>query len=125
MQRKAKRSMGKRNLANARKLRGIFFIELEDEDFKRTIKHVRRKLEIPMPAAMPCKTPTNCRGETRRNIGKHKTKYACIVDADESRRIRLGGVPHRYHEDHISATGIISLSHCNLVHKFIPMPQAF
>ena len=39
-------------------------------------------------------------------------------------RIRLEGVPHRYHEDHISAKGINSLSHCNLVHKFIPMPEA-
>ena len=28
-------------------------------------------------------------------------------------RIRLEGVPHRYHEDHISAKGINSLSHYN------------
>ena len=39
-------------------------------------------------------------------------------------RIRLEGVPHKYHDDHISAKGINSLSHYNLVHKFIPMPQA-
>ena len=77
-----------------------------------------------MPAAMPCKTPVNCREETSRNIGKHKTKNACIVDADESMRIRLEGVPHRYHEDHTAAQGINSQSHYNLVHKFIPMPQA-
>ena len=43
------------------------------------------------------KTPANCRGETCRSIGKRKTKCACIVDADESMRIRLEGVPHRYH----------------------------
>ena len=30
-------------------------------------------------------------------------------------RIRLEGVPYRYHEDHIAATGINSLSHYNLV----------
>ena len=77
-----------------------------------------------MPAAMPYKTLVNCRGETCRNIGKLKTKYVFIVDADESMRIRLEGVPHKYHEDHISAKGINSLSHCNLVHKFIPMPEA-
>ena len=88
------------------------------------MKNARRKLEIPMPAAMPCKTPVNCRGETCRNFGKHKTKYACIVDADESMRKRLEGLSHKYHEDHISAKGINSLSHCNLVHKFIPMPEA-
>ena len=39
-------------------------------------------------------------------------------------RIRLKGVPQRYHEDHIAAKGINSLSRYNLVHKFIPMPQA-
>ena len=57
-------------------------------------------------------------------LGKSKTKYACIVEADESMRIRLEGVPCRYHEDHIAANGRNSLSHCNLVHKFIPNPQA-
>ena len=62
--------------------------------------------------------------ETYRGIGKSKTKYACIVEADESTRIRLEGVPCRYHEDHIAAKGINSLSNYNLVHKFIPMPQA-
>ena len=38
--------------------------------------------------------------------------------------IRMEGAPHRYHEDHISAKGINSLSRYNLVHKLIPMPQA-
>ena len=62
--------------------------------------------------------------ETCRNIGKHKTKYACIVEAGESQRIRLEGAPHRCHEDHIAGQGMNSLSHYNLVSKFIPMPQA-
>ena len=62
---------------------------------------------------MPCKTPANCSGETCRNVGKQKTNYACIVDADESMRIRLEGVPRRYHEDHIAAKGVNSLSHCH------------
>ena len=35
----------------------------------------------------------------------------------------MEGVPQRCREDHIAATGINSLSHHNLVHKFIPMPQ--
>ena len=29
-----------------------------------------------------------------------------------------------YHEDHIAGKGENSLQHYNLVHKFIPMPQA-
>ena len=122
--RKAKQKwiIEKPNLDNARKLRGVFFIEPDDEEFKRTMKNARRNLDI--PTAMPCKTPTNGRRETSRSIGKHKTNYACVVDADESMRIRLEGVPQRYHEDHIAAKGINSLSHYNLVHKFVPMLQA-
>ena len=77
----------KPKLDNARRLRGIFIIDPEDEEFKRVMKNARRMLEIPMPAAMACKTPANCRGETCRSIGKHKTKYACVVDADETVRI--------------------------------------
>ena len=118
---KQKWAIEKAKLENARQLRGIFFIESNDEDF--IMKNARRKLEIPMPAAMPCKTPLNS-GETYCGIVKSKTKHACIVDADESTRIRLEGVPHRYHEDHITAKGINSLSRYNLAHKFIPMPQA-
>ena len=78
---------------NVRKLRGFFFIEPEDEDFKSIMKNVRRKLEILVLAAMPCKTPINSLGEVYCGIGKHKTKYACVVEADESKRIRLEGDP--------------------------------
>ena len=77
-----------------------------------------------MPAAMLCKTPVYSSGETCRGIGKSKTKYAYIVEADESMRVRVEGIPYRYHEDHIAVKGINSLSHCNLVRKFIPIPQA-
>ena len=74
----------KPKLDNARQLRGIYFSEPDDEEFKLTMKASRRKLEVPMPATMPCKIPIKSSGETHRNIGKRKTKYACVVDADES-----------------------------------------
>ena len=45
----------KPKLDNARQSRGIFYVEPNDEEFKLTIKAARRKLEVPMPAAMPCK----------------------------------------------------------------------
>ena len=51
-----------------------------------------------------------------------KTRYACIVEADESTRKRVEGTLLKDHEDHIAGKGISSLSHYNLVHKFIPMP---
>ena len=46
-------------------------------------------------------------GETHRNIGKRKTKYACVVDADECPRPRLEGAGHKPHQDHIPAKGRI------------------
>ena len=81
-----------------------------------------RKFE--MPAAMPCKTQREKYRETCRVEKKCKTKYACIVEADESTRKRMEGSLHKYHEDHIAGKGMNSLSHYNLVHKFIPVPQA-
>ena len=54
---------------------------------------------------------------------KLKTKLACILEADESTRMRMGNsIPH-FHQDHIAGKGDNSLQHSNLVHKFIPMPQ--
>ena len=89
-----------------------------------TMKAARRKLEVPMPAAMPCKIPIKSSGETHRSIGKCTTKYACVVDADESTRPRLERAAHKPPQDHITAKGMNSLNHYNIVHKFFPMPQA-
>ena len=55
---------------------------------------------------------------------KVKTKLACIREADESTRLRMGNSETNYHEDHIAGKGDNSLQHYNLVHKLIPMPQA-
>ena len=40
---------------NARKLRGIYFIDPEDREFKETIQNARKKLETSVAPAMPCK----------------------------------------------------------------------
>ena len=50
--------------------------------------------------------------------------FACILEASESTRVRMEETLPKYHEDHIAGRGDISLQHYNLVHKFIPMPQA-
>ena len=76
----------KPKLDNARQLRGIFFIESNDEEFKLTMKAARRKLEVPTPSAMPCKIPT-------KSSGKKPTEI-------------LG----KLHQDHITAKGISSLT---------------
>ena len=90
---------------DVRQLRGIFFIEPDDEEFKLTINAARRKMEVPMPAGMLCKISIKSSVETQRNIGKRKTKYAWIVDADESTRPRLERAGHKHHQDHINQKG--------------------
>ena len=63
---KQKWSIEKPKLDNARKLRGIYFIDPEDQEFKKTIRNARRKLETPMAPAMPCRTCKKMKhGETR------------------------------------------------------------
>ena len=55
---------------------------------------------------------------------KLKTKLSCILEASESTRLRMGDSLPNHHEGHIAGKGDNSLQHYNLVHKFIPMPQA-
>ena len=78
---KQKWSHEKLHLDNARKLRGIYFIDPEDKEFKETIKNVRKKFETPMAPAM------------------------CILEASESTRLRMGESLPNHHEDHIAGKG--------------------
>ena len=55
---------------------------------------------------------------------KIKTKLACILEADESARMRMGNSIPTHHEDQIAGEGDNSLQLYLLVHKFIPMPRA-
>ena len=112
----------KLHLENERKLRGIYFLDPEDTEFKETIKNARKKLETSVAPAMPCKIlKKNCGSDGSNKI---QTKLACILEADESTRMRMGNSEPPNHEDHIAGKGENSLQHYNLVHKFIPMPQA-
>ena len=115
----------KPKLDNARKLRGIYFIDPEDKEFKETIKIARKKLETPMAPAMPCKTSKSSQHVgTIGKSNKIKSKLACILEASESTKLRMGESLPNHHEDHSAGTGDNSLQHYNLLHKFIPMPQA-
>ena len=99
---KQKWSNEKLHLENARKLRGIYFIDPEDKEFKETIKNAHKKLETSVSPAMPCKIMKNC-GSGGSN--KIKTKLACILEADESTRLRMGNSLPNHHEDHIAGKG--------------------
>ena len=112
----------KLHVENARKLLGIYFIDPAEKEFKETIKNARKKLETPIAPAMPCKImKKNCGSGASDKI---KTRLACIMEASESTRLRMGESLPNHHEDHTAGKGSCSLQHYNLVHKFIPMPQA-
>ena len=100
--------------------RGIYFIDPTGKEFKETIKNVRKKLETSIAPALPCKIVKNCGSGASNKI---KTRLSCVLEADESTRMRMGNSIPNNHEDHIAGKGENSLQHYNLVHKFIPMPK--
>ena len=103
LQEKQKWSHEKLHLDNGRKLRGIYFIDLEDKEFKETIKNARKKLEALVAPAMPCKTSKNSQHVvTSGKPNKIKTKLACILEASESTRLRMAELLPNHHEDHIA-----------------------
>ena len=109
---KQKWSIEKPKLDNARRLRGIYFIDPEDKEFKETIRNARKKLETPMAPAMPCKTCKKSKhGKTRGKTNDFKSKFACILEASESTRLRMEESLPKLHEDHIAGKGTI---HCNI-----------
>ena len=69
---KQKWSEEKIHLDNARRLRGIYFVDPEDKKLKETIKNARKKLETSVAPAMPCKIMKNC-GSGGFDKNKNKT----------------------------------------------------
>ena len=55
---------------------------------------------------------------------KSNQNLRVYLEASESTRLRMGESLPSHHEDHVAGKGDNSLKHYNLVHKFIPMPQA-
>ena len=96
----------KPQLDNAWKLRGIYFIDPEDKEFKETIKNARKKLETSVAPAMPCKISK----KSQNRVTRGKTN-------EESTRLRMEESPPNHHEDHIAGKGDSSLQQYYLVHK--------
>ena len=59
------------------------------------------------------------------NSNKIKTKLACILEADESRRLRMGNSEPNYHEDHIARKGDNSLQLYILVHQIYSYASSY
>ena len=116
---KQKWSNEKLHLENARKFRGIYFIDLEDKECKETIKNARKKLETSVAPAMPCKIMKNCGCGGSNKI---KTKLACILEADESTRLRMRNSVPNHQEDHIAGKEDYSI--IIWFTNLCPMPQA-
>ena len=120
---KQKWAIEKPKLDNARRLRGIYFIDPADAGFTETILKKRGE-SWKFRCEQLCLARSGV-ARTSRPIALlvlATTKYACIVEAGESTRKRLERTPHKDHEDHIVGKGTNSLNHCNLVQKLIPMP---
>ena len=76
---KQKWAIEKPKLDNARRLRGVYFVDPADEEFKRFMKKSRRKLEIPMLAAMPCRLQRCPCRETCCAVGEHMTNMHVLL----------------------------------------------
>ena len=95
------------------------------------MKNTRRKLEISMAPAMPCKRKnTECFWKPRQQLvaSSHKlnprTKFGNIVESHESTRPRAEISQPKHHQYHIAGRGYSSLNHYNVLHKFISVPKA-
>ena len=76
-------------LDNDRRLRGIHFRHPTDEEYKETITNARKKLEVPMEPAMPCKREI-CLTETSNR--KLFANPQCISESSENKVWLHGGI---------------------------------
>ena len=127
---KQERKNEKPKLNNARRLRGIYFIDPCDQDYEEHLKNPVRKLERSMAPAMPCKSmvhTSTTKVVAMQEIASQKnpqTIYGCTAEAHEFTRQRVKTSVPTKHEDRIAGKGFTSMTHYNFVHKFILMPQA-
>ena len=54
-----------------------------------------------------------------------KSRLTCILEADETKRLRMEGIEPRIHEDHTAEKGDNSLHHDIVVAREIGHPQAY
>ena len=100
-------------LDNARKMKGIYIIDPDDEEHKEILNNAKRKLEKPMAPAELCIR------------GVFQNMYSCIVESHESTRQHAeSSQSQKTMKTTLQSKGFTSMSLYNLLHKFIPMPQA-
>ena len=111
---KSKNALSRRQkLDNARKLTRIFFIDPEDEESEEPLKTKQeRNSKLLWNRLCPAR---------RRQESVWGATGNC---AHESTRTRLESTLPRNHEDHTAEREFNSLTHCNVVHKFVPVLPA-
>ena len=107
-------------LDNARKLRGIYFIDPDDMEFKDRMRNRRakswRRLWI-QPCCVRFKTWSTERPVAQTNPNTRRSKYACLVEAHESTRKRIVKTQQQIVRIALLGSGI-SLRHYNLLRMF-------
>ena len=127
LKKKQEWAKGKPKLDNARRLRGIHFIDPDDEEYKEILKNARRELERPMGPAMPCKTLASRKWLRSREWDPRRVPKRCMVEkwnlmnpqGNEWKPLHMQNT-----KTHNAGKGFTSMTYSNLVHKFIPMLQA-
>ena len=105
----------KPKLDNARRLRGIYFLDPDDLDYKETLQNARRKLDRHVTAAMPCKrkprtSNTKVAAEDIASQKGFKNICGWVVESHESTRQRVESSLLTKHEDHIAGKGKTSMT---------------
>ena len=81
-------------------------LNLRTRSSKKRVGMLENKLGTPMAPAMPCKTCKKSKnGETRSKTNDFKSQFACILEASEPTRMRMGESLPNHHEDHIAGKG--------------------
>ena len=89
----------KLHLQNAQKLRGIFFIDPEDKEFKETHQLLLLFLAKLWRRIVGVVHPTKLKQDLR------------VFEADESTRLRMGNSLPNHHENHVAGKSENSLQH--------------
>ena len=123
---KQKWAIEKPKLDNARMLRGIYFIDPEDDEFqgyheKVLVESWKFRCQQQCLVKLHCAEATGKPAALMENTRQNTLLLLQLTNLSES---GMEGAPHRYLEDHIAGKGMISLSHYFLVRKFILVPQA-
>ena len=123
----------KPKLDNARRMRGTYRGDADDEEYKEILKNARRtgKTCGSNLWLQPCRAkdyPIAPRKwlQSRKSHPRRIPKQwkSCTVESHEPTWQRAESLQSKNHEHHIAGKGFTLMSHYNSVHKFIPIPQA-